>query len=115
GLFFIVAHLWWRRDGEFLLFGLFVLSLSVLNAGSALLIHPDAPSYGLIGNRLGLTGGLAGVVFQLHLALRYSGRARTWNVSVSYVLGVLTAAWCWVVDFPEGYSGARMLLRAELG
>lgn len=115
GLFFMVAHLWSRREGEFLLFGLFVLSLSVLNAGSALIVHPDAPAYGLLGNRLTLTGALTALAFQLHLALRYSGRARTWNVTVSYVLAALLMVWSWAVDLPDGDQGSAMLLRAEPG
>lgn len=117
-LLFMLANLWARREREYLLFGLFVLSLAVLNAGVALVFQPDGAPPGLLGNRVAVTGGLFAALFQLQFALHFSGRARpVWLYGAGGIALVLFV-WTWAIlwDAPQvaDTSPAKFLQLAPL-
>jgi signal transduction histidine kinase len=107
-LLFMLANLWARREREYLLFGLFVLSLAVLNAGVALVFQPDGAPPGLVGNRVAVSGGVFAALFQLQFALHFSGRARPAWLWSSAVIAAGLLVWTWTVlwDVPPAPEGA---------
>lgn len=95
GLFFISANLWARREREYLLFGLVMVALALMSGGMSLLYGGTGGVEGALGGRLAMTGALLASAFQLHFALRYSERARLWNVVVTHVLSAGLVLWAW--------------------
>lgn len=98
-LFFMLAHLWARREREYLLFGFFLFALAIMSAGVALMFQPQGAPPHLIGNRIGMTGAILAVSFQLQFALRYSNRSRPWNVWPPFALAAGLLAWAWTVSW----------------
>jgi len=117
-LLFMLANLWARREREYLMFGLFVLALAVMNAGIALVFQPEGAPAGLVGNRIAVSGGLLAALFQLQFAVFFSGRARPWGVWLSSLATLGLVVWTWSVpwDVPPALEGERsVFLRMSPG
>lgn len=117
-LLFMLANLWARRERAYLMFGLFVLALAVMNAGIALVFQPEGAPAGLVGNRIAVSGGLLAALFQLQFAVFFSGRARPWGVWLSSLATLGLVVWTWSVlwDVPPALEGERsVFLRMSPG